>query len=248
MEAPLPQRGGGNNQTKPFLIFGQVEQWKFPFQGFGPSNPNHPVETPALQRSWIQTSSRESPGFSQNGPGKIPGNAGAVAQGDAERTRGCSQEAECWIKPGNLWEGIFLLFPLKSGRMTCCPHYSVPVKELPIFFFFFEDPGHWHTRVGRVGAAPLLLLFIDYKILCSKLGADSRDPLIPLSPPGRCQNPGIFHFGKPSWCSRTGLWWSLLAQQLLRPQSSEFLPQISCGSRIISLTPCLQQFPVLIIG
>lgn len=168
MEAPLPQRGGGNNQTKPFLIFGQVEQWKFPFQGFGPSNPNHPVETPALQRSWIQTSSRESPGFSQNGPGKIPGNAGAVAQGDAERTRGCSQEAECWIKPGNLWEGIFLLFPLKSGRMTCCPHYPVPVKELPIFFFSWKILG-----IGTPGWEGLVLHLCSSCLLITKSFAPS---------------------------------------------------------------------------
>lgn len=64
-------------------------------------------------------------------------------------------------------EGIFLLFLLESGKMTRCACFSVRVESLPVFLLEArqEDPGHWQTRVGRAGAAPLLLLIIDYKSL-----------------------------------------------------------------------------------
>lgn len=69
--------------------------------------------------SWLG----ESGSGGANGPGKIPGNAGAVPQDDAEKTRGCSGKGLDLT-----WEGIFLLFLLRSGKMSWCAHFSVRVK------------------------------------------------------------------------------------------------------------------------
>lgn len=62
-------------------------------------------------------------------------------------------------------EGIFLLFLLESGKMTRVHIFQFESSRFP---FFSWKPGRKILGIGKPGwegAAPLLLLIIDYKSL-----------------------------------------------------------------------------------
>lgn len=152
-----PHLGGGSNQT--FLLMSETMEIPIPRAGSSQPKPSHgsaglaeelnPNQLRGICRVFPESGCEPE---GANGPGKIPGNAGAVPQDDAKRTtRGCSGRVLdlTWKCLGE--REFSFCSCLSQGKMTRCARFSVRVESLPVFLLEAgqEDPGHWQTRVGR---------------------------------------------------------------------------------------------------